>query len=438
MVPVKTFRREVRSVLAILLVGLGIGFILDAPGWGVALGLGVILSLWSYQLLRVQRWMLDPTVEPPKAGGIWGLFLDNIYAIQRRNREAQLRLESTLDYLQDSLAAMRDAAIIVDPHANVAWANDSADFLLGINFPSDQGQPLLNLISSIDFREYFETDDYSDPLRVLPEGDRGRCLQFEVARFGMGDRLVFARDVTRTFRLEQMRRDFVGNVSHELRTPLTVIKGYIETLQSLEEFSATRFQRPLEQMSQQALRMENLVTDLLWLSRIEAVETLRKTELIDVPALIVGIVAELQPAFPDRLIALNQESEAAIRGDERELHSALSNLGINALKYSDGDVRLRWWSTENSAMFSVSDMGIGIEPHHIARLTERFYRVDKSRSNAGGGTGLGLAIVKHVANSHQAELTIDSEVGVGSCFSLAFPFDAADTLQRLSYEENHS
>jgi two-component system phosphate regulon sensor histidine kinase PhoR len=254
----------------------------------------------------------------------------------------------------------------------------------------------------------------------------------------MGDRLVFARDVTRTFRLEQMRRDFVGNVSHELRTPLTVIKGYIETLQSLEEFSATRFQRPLEQMSQQALRMENLVTDLLWLSRIEAVETLRKTELIDVPALIVGIVAELQPAFPDRLIALNQESEAAIRGDERELHSALSNLVINALKYSDGDVRLRWWSTENSAMFSVSDMGIGIEPHHIARLTERFYRVDKSRSNAGGGTGLGLAIVKHVANSHQAELTIDSEVGVGSCFSLAFPFDAADTLQRLSYEENHS
>ena len=214
MVPVKTFRREVRSVVAILLVGLGIGFILDAPGWGVALGLGVILSLWSYQLLRVQRWMLDPTVEPPKAGGIWGLFLDNIYAIQRRYREAQLRLESTLDYLQDSLAAMRDAAIIVDPHANVAWANDSADFLLGINFPSDQGQPLLNLISSIDFREYFETDDYSDPLRVLPEGYRGRCLQFEVARFGMGDRLVFARDVTRTFRLEQMRRDFVGNVSH--------------------------------------------------------------------------------------------------------------------------------------------------------------------------------------------------------------------------------
>jgi two-component system phosphate regulon sensor histidine kinase PhoR len=323
---------------------------------------------------------------------------------------------------------MRDAAVIVDSEGNVAWANDSADFLLGINYPSDEGLPLLDLINSLDFREYFTTDDYSDPLRVLPEGDRGRCVQFEVARFGMGDRLVFARDVTRTFRLEQMRRDFVGNVSHELRTPLTVMKGYIETLQSLDEFSEARFQKPLDQMGQQALRMENLVTDLLWLSRIEAVETLRKTELIDMPMLIKSIVSELQPAYPERLIVLNQESDAAIRGDERELHSALSNLVVNSLKYSDGDVNVAWQSTDDVATFSVKDTGSGIEPHHLARLTERFYRVDKSRSNAGGGTGLGLAIVKHVANSHQAELTIDSTVGVGSCFGLAFPFDAADAL----------
>ena len=428
MASAKTFRREALSVAAILVLGMTIGVIFGLPGWGLALGLAVILSLWSYQLLRVHRWMLDPAVKPPEAGGVWGLFLENLYSLQNRNREAQLRLESTLDYLQDSLAAMRDAAVIVDPQENVAWANDSADFLLNINFPTDQGRPLLDLINSIDFREYFATDDYSDPLRVLPEGDRGRCLQFEVARFGVGDRLVFARDVTRTFRLEQMRRDFVGNVSHELRTPLTVMKGYIETLLSLEEFEAARFQKPLEQMGQQALRMENLVTDLLWLSRIEAVETLRKTELIDMPSMITSIIAELQPAFPERAIVLNKESGAAIRGDERELHSALSNLVVNSLKYSDGDVNVRWWSTEDLAMFSVTDTGMGIEPHHLARLTERFYRVDKSRSNAGGGTGLGLAIVKHVANSHQAELTIDSTVGVGSCFSLAFPFDTADTL----------
>ena len=220
----------------------------------------------------------------------------------------------------------------------------------------------------------------------------------------------------------------MDGVSHELRTPLTVMKGYIETLQSLDEFSEARFQKPLEQMGQQALRMENLVTDLLWLSRIEAVETLRKTELIDMPMLIKSIVSELQPAYPERLIVLNQESDAAIRGDERELHSALSNLVVNSLKYSDGDVNLAWQSTDDVATFSVKDTGSGIEPHHLARLTERFYRVDKSRSNAGGGTGLGLAIVKHVANSHQAELTIDSTVGVGSCFGLAFPFDAADAL----------
>ena len=157
------------------------GVIFSRPGWGLALGFAVILSLWSYQLLRVHRWMLDPAVEPPKAGGVWGLFLDNLYALQSRNREAQLRLESTLDYLQDSLAAMRDAAVIVDSEGNVAWANDSADFLLGINYPSDEGLPLLDLINSVDFREYFTTDDYSDPLRVLPEGDRGRCVQLRIS-----------------------------------------------------------------------------------------------------------------------------------------------------------------------------------------------------------------------------------------------------------------
>ena len=425
---VRFFRSEIVSIAALLIAGLIAGLFVDQPVLGLVLGLVLVLLMWTLQLFRIQRWLRDPSTEPPKVRGVWGFFVANILSTQRRNREAQLRLESTLDYLQDSLAAMRDAAIIVDHQANLAWANDSADFLLGINFPSDQGQPILKLISSVDFREYFTADDYSDPLRVLPEGERGRCLQFEVARFGMGDRLVFARDVTRTFRLEQMRRDFVGNVSHELRTPLTVIKGYIETLQTLDEFSEERFQKPLEQMSQQALRMENLVTDLLWLSRIEAVETLRKTELVDMPQLITGIVAELQPAFPDRVIALSLETEAAIRGDQRELHSALGNLVINALKYSDGDVVVRWWSTNESAMFSVNDSGIGIAPHHIARLTERFYRVDKSRSNASGGTGLGLAIVKHVATSHQAELSIDSELNVGSCFSLAFPFDPADKV----------
>ena len=233
--------------------------------------------------------------------------------------------------------------------------------------------------------------------------------------------MVFCRDITENYRLEQMRRDFVGNVSHELRTPLTVIKGYVDTLQAMEEFGEPRFAGPLAQMGQQTTRMENLVRDLLWLSRIESVETLRKTENLDMAALINDIVAQIEPAYPNRHIQIEMKSDTRVLGDRSELQSALSNLVINALKYSEGNVKVCWQDEGECAVFSVTDRGIGIGQQHISRLTERFYRVDKSRSDDGGGTGLGLAIVKHVAASHQAELLIESELGVGSCFSLSFP-----------------
>ncbi len=415
------WRREMRLILLLIASGFVMGALFGRPVWGVCAALIFILARWSYQLRAVHRWMAEPSAEPPETGGVWGLILDNIYQLQRRNREAQQRLETALDYLQDSLAAMRDAALIVDAQENIAWANDSAEFLLGIKFPDDQGRPLVNLIRSPIFQSYFEVGDFSNPLRLLPISEGDRCLHFEIARFGAGDRLIFARDVTENYRLEQMRRDFVGNVSHELRTPLTVIKGYVDTLQAMDEFQNARLQRPLEQMSQQTSRMENLIRDLLWLSRIETVETLRKTELLDVSILIEEIVVQLGSAYPDREIRISLENDVQVRGDRSELHSALSNLIVNALKYSDSEVVVTCCRHEDRAVFSVSDTGIGIAQQHIARLTERFYRVDKSRSNERGGTGLGLAIVKHVAASHQADFQIESELGIGSCFRLSLP-----------------
>jgi len=415
------WRREIRLILALLAGGLLVGVFFDQPLLGICAALLSVLIRWSFQLRGIHQWMNKPSAAPPEGSGVWGQVLDNIYQLQRRNREAQLRLESALDYLQDSLSAMRDAALIVDSRENIAWANDSANFLLGIKFPEDQGRPLRNLIRSPVFQDYFEADDYSSPLRSPPTAEGDRCLHFEVARFGVGDRLVFCRDITENYRLEQMRRDFVGNVSHELRTPLTVIKGYVDTLQGMDEFCDSRVAKPLEQMGQQTTRMENLVRDLLWLSRIETVETLRKTEILDMSALIADVVAQIEPAYPNRHIQIELESDAKVLGDRSELQSALSNLIINALKYSEDTVKVCWRDEVERAIFSVKDRGIGIGQQHIARLTERFYRVDKSRSNEGGGTGLGLAIVKHVAASHQAELLIESEWGVGSCFSLSFP-----------------
>ncbi len=418
------FRWAVVTVVA----GLAIGSVVGFPLEGLCAGLVLVLVHWARQLYNAQRWIADPSQEPPEGFGVWGQLFDGIYLLQRRNREDRQRLESALDYLQDSLASMRDAAVIVDRRHNIAWSNDSADFLLGIKFPEDRGQPVLNLIRQPKFHQYFELETPDGPLRIDPTTEGERCLQFELSTFGEGDRLIFVRDVTQQYRLEQMRRDFVGNVSHELRTPLTVIKGYIDTLQNIPQFEELRFQRPLAQMNEQTARMENLLKDLLWLSRIESAETLRKTALTDVAQLVGETVNELRAAYGDREIRLTVGSGALVLGDRQELHSAFSNLIINALKYSENDqpVDVSWCERDGRAVFGVVDRGMGIAKRHLPRLTERFYRVDKSRSQRIGGTGLGLAIVKHVATSHQAELTIDSELGRGSEFSLSFVMAVRD------------
>ena len=238
----------------------------------------------------------------------------------------------------------------------------------------------------------------------------------------ISDKLIFIKDITEQYKLEMMRRDFVGNVSHELRTPLTVLKGYVENLQSLDSDLVSKIQRPLVQMDMQVVRMEVLLKDLLWLSRIETIEGADKTLPINMTDLVAEIIEDLRAAYPERKIDTHLEHDDVILGDATELHSAVSNLVVNALKYSGHDdlVTVEWKLDSGLPTLTVRDEGEGIKPQHIPRLTERFYRVDKSRSQATGGTGLGLAIVKHVAVSHNAELLIDSVYGQGSVFSMVF------------------
>lgn len=412
---------EIRFVLLTLLVSAGLGLLLGSLPVGLAVGLSMIIVLWTLQFRRILQWLNRPETEPPEGKGVWGLIFDTIHRVQRRSEEAQFRLASALDYIQDSLASMRDAAIIVDARGKIAWANTSAEQLLGIRFPEDRGQLLQYLIRAPQFSAYYDAEDYSQPLRIPPTSEGDDCLQVEISHFGEGDRLVFVRDITENYRLEQMRRDFVSNVSHELRTPLTVIKGYVDTLLHLDAFADGPLRRPLMHVNEQSQRMETLLADLLWLARIESIESQQKTDVVAVPALLEELLLELQIGWTERDIELQVTTSASIVGDEAELHSAFSNLTVNALKYSEaGPVVIRWHEEAGHPTFSVTDFGVGIAPQHLPRLTERFYRVDKSRAQSITGTGLGLAIVKHVAASHQAELTIDSQLGVGSTFSLVF------------------
>jgi two-component system phosphate regulon sensor histidine kinase PhoR len=251
----------------------------------------------------------------------------------------------------------------------------------------------------------------------------GHLLALQLVPFGLEEKLLMSRDVTEIEAVARMRREFIANVSHELKTPLTVVSGFIETLQDAGVDASERA-RFLGLMQEQARNMQRLVSDLLTLSALESDQQPPADDAVPVTALLHALAREAQALSNGaHTIRVECDGEATILGSREELVSAFSNLVTNAVRYTQpgGCMTLGWRIDAGSGLFSVSDTGIGIAPAHLARLTERFYRVDRGRSRATGGTGLGLAIVKHVLLRHQAELVIASEPGRGSTFSVRMP-----------------
>ncbi|WP_394560534.1 phosphate regulon sensor histidine kinase PhoR [Aquipseudomonas alcaligenes] len=412
-----------------------LGLITGEYAWALVLGLGGYLLWHIKQLLRLHRWLRErqPDEAPPEGYGLWGEVFDNIYHLQRRDQRVRGRLQAVIDRVQESTAALRDAVIMLDADGNLEWWNRAAEQLLGLKTPQDSGQSITNLVRHPRFKEYFDAGQYQEALELpSPISDRQR-LQMQITRYGNNEHLMFVRDVTRIHQLEQMRKDFVANVSHELRTPLTVIAGYLETLADNAEDVNPRWLRALQQMQQQAGRMQNLLNDLLLLAKLEATDYPSDNQPVAVDLLLLSIKNDAQALSGARnhRIKLETDNQVRLKGSEAELRSAFSNLVFNAVKYSpeDSEIRIRWWADDQGGHFSVADSGLGIEAKHLPRLTERFYRVDSSRASNTGGTGLGLAIVKHVLLRHRARLDIASVVGKGSTFTCHFP------TQQLSVRE---
>ncbi|WP_308364724.1 MULTISPECIES: phosphate regulon sensor histidine kinase PhoR [unclassified Microbulbifer] len=389
----------------------------------IALGLAVYLGWVLWQQSRFNRWLANGRRGPaPTAFGVWGDIYDDFYRLQRRHRREKQKLHAMLRRVQDSTSALREGIVALEDDGNLAWWNPAAGELLGLR-PEDAGQPLINFVREPGFVSYMQQQGRREPLTLPAPGNDARILQMEVTRYGRDEALVIVRDVTRLHNLEQMRRDFVANVSHELRTPLTVIAGYLETLEGSGQ-APQGWQRPLAQMLDQTQRMTSLVNDLLLLARLETSERNSGREQIPVRELMERVAGEARGLSAGRhQISVECLQDATLTGDATELHSAFANLALNAVKYSPagGPIQLRWWVDSRGGHFSVQDSGIGIDPIHIPRLTERFYRVDAGRSRDSGGTGLGLAIVKHVLLRHSGELSVDSTPGRGSTFALHFP-----------------
>ncbi|ODC05548.1 phosphate regulon sensor histidine kinase PhoR [Terasakiispira papahanaumokuakeensis] len=409
-----------------LLIATGLGLLLNILPWALcAFLLGYLLRL-ARQLQRLQIWLQQHNEQdPPEATGLWGEIFDQLYHRQKRQQRAQGRLQTVINRVQDSSEALRDGVITLDSEGNLEWWNSAAEKMLGLRAAEDRGQPITHLLRDPRFIEYFEMRRYQEPL-ILPSPILdGIQLEFQITLYGEDNRLIMLRDVTRLKRLEQMRQDFVANVSHELRTPLTVLSGYLETFSDYSQDLPPRWQRGLELMRQQSVRMEHLVNDLLTLSRLETSDFEQEQDPIDVHRLLEAIRHDAQALSGDKqhMISIEADSNVKLYGSEKELRSAFSNLVFNAIKYTPAgtEIRLRWRHERSGAQLAVIDGGEGIEPSHLPRLTERFYRVDKGRSASTGGTGLGLAIVKHVLLRHQGRLDIHSELGVGSEFICHFP-----------------
>ncbi|WP_404365377.1 phosphate regulon sensor histidine kinase PhoR [Marinobacter sp.] len=422
-----SWSRYLRLIVFFLAACGVIGLFLGYPLQGLLVGLFTYLCWSLAQARKLYHWLHKPGSgdEAPQSVGLWGDIFDGLNRLHQSHLHTRDRLQAEVSRVQESTNAMRDGVIMTDARGVLEWWNGSAEYLLGLRRQSDRGQFIHNLIRSPAFKAYFDSRDYREPLELNSPARPHIHLLIQISLFGNDDRLIVAKDVTRLFQLEQMRRDFVGNVSHEMRTPLTVISGYLETLVDHADELPAKWRRPIHTMAQQASRMEALITDLILLSKLETGEQMRADNITDLGALITEVCCDARALSGEKQheFGIHIGERPYLQGDESQLRSAISNLVFNAVKYTPagGQIRVAWSTNSAGGHLSVKDTGIGIDPVHIPRLTERFYRADPSRHQETGGTGLGLAIVKHVLLNHDGELEIISGVGTGSEFICHFP-----------------
>ena len=387
--------------------------------------------------LRVVYWLrYGDLAEVPNTFGLWGTVVDRT---RRLLRERDRAINASDQRLKDFLSAIQaspNGVVLLDEDFQIEWCNLTAAFQLGIQPERDLAQRIGNLVRDPIFSAYMATSDVVEPIVIEGRGKNPNMpLRISIQRhpYGEGKQLLITRDVTVVEQADAMRRDFVANVSHEIRTPLTVLAGFVETLQTLK-LTPEEQDKYLALMANQSHRMQSLVDDLLTLSRLEGSPIPGFTSSLELSNLMEACQSEAQQLskllFQEKISqVIVFEIDPVIQnylllGEPRELQSALSNLVSNAVRYTPQGGRIEvhaFLSTDGHLNLQVKDTGPGIAPEHLPRLTERFYRVDRSRSRESGGTGLGLAIVKHVMQRHGGQLQITSIAGQGSCFNLVFP-----------------
>ena len=391
-----------------------------------------------FWLNKLYFWFKKPTLKNiPEGSGLWEDVFNVLVKYERNNNLNQIKLNAALERFSLTANAIPDGLVILGSVNEIEWCTTNAENQLGLDFNTDKNLPIVNLIRDSHFIAYLYSEAYTEPLKLKHCRNSEASLEIQIIQLASNQKLLISRDMTQLEKVDAMRRDFIANVSHELRTPLTVVGGFLETLSDMDGAVPDNLKNYFAMMQEQTGRMRRIIEDLLTLSTIESNTGSPNNSEIDMQSLLriiqndaiglsLGLNQEVKLA--KHHIHLDADPTLNLRGSLEELRSVFSNLVSNAIRYTptsdannSGEIFISWRLQDDEAIFSVRDTGIGIEEKHIDRLTERFYRVDRSRSRETGGTGLGLSIVKHILIRHQAKLGITSELGIGSTFSAIFP-----------------
>jgi two-component system, OmpR family, phosphate regulon sensor histidine kinase PhoR len=420
-----------RFLLLVCLALLAAFFCLDQFGPSLAIFLGIgILSIpliYSYvNLARLGKFVQADSIENmPLPSGFWEEVFFKLQRLVKNLKQRMRSIEQQHNHFIEAFQASPNGIVMLDEDDQIEWCNAIAERFFGLTFKRDVMQRINFLIRRPEFIQYLAKRHFDEPLLMERMGpDSSLSLMLQAFPFGQNRHLLLVQNVTDLQKADAMRRDFVANVSHEMRTPITVLMGFLETVQSLD-IEKEQQEQYYDMMMSQAQRMKSLVEDLLTLANLEANALPAISNQVNVETLLAYLRNDAEALSQGRhQFRFENHSSINILGDEREILSAFSNLVANAIRYTpdSGSIHVSWReSGQGQAEFSVNDTGPGIASEHLSRLTERFYRVDRSRSRDTGGTGLGLAIVKHIASRHQAQLIIESTPGRGSTFTLRFP-----------------
>lgn len=430
--------RLITTAIGVLLLAWFVSEVIGiTAGWVTAvICLSILLTYQIWHASKLSKILLTPKHgDIPRAMGVWGEIYYRLHKLTRAWRDQVIDVEQQHQRFIQAIQASPSGVVMLNEEDQMEWCNAIAGSHFGLNARRDALQRITHILRKPAFVQYIVRQNYRDPIRLTNMGQfEEYTLDVQIFPYGDKQKLILSQDVSQIEKTDAMRRDFVANVSHELKTPLTVLSGFLETVQELNPSPEDR-DRYLELMNIQTRRMKTLVDDLLTLAKLEGNPEPPISQAFNMSMLFARLKVDAEGLSQGHhQITFENKTDQNILGDESEMYSAFSNLVFNAVRYTPegGKIDVVWEETDNGAELSVTDTGPGIAEEHIPRLTERFYRIDRSRSRETGGTGLGMAIVKHVISRHQGDLKIQSTLGQGSRFSLTLTKARLSSAMSLS------